>query len=84
MDLAVRRRVEMSDVDRIVVLRQGKAELLAHVLAVFERLLRAGELQPHQLHCLVPDGVATSGERADVEMAEVVVEASLPLRRQLD
>jgi hypothetical protein len=74
----------MPDIDRVVVLQQREAELLSHVLVVFERLLRQGELQPHQLQQLVPDGIATSIERADVEMAEVVVDAGVPLRRQLD
>jgi hypothetical protein len=74
----------MPDIDRVVVLQQREAELLSHVLGVFERLLRQGELQPHQLQQLVPDGISTSIERADVEMAEVVVDAGAPLRRQLD
>jgi hypothetical protein len=73
----------MTDVDRVVVLQRHDAELLVHVLAVFERLLRRGELQPEQLRWLVPDGIAPLTDRADVEMAEVVVDAAAPIRRQL-
>jgi hypothetical protein len=75
---------EMTDIDRVVVLRAPEAALLIHVLAVFERLLRQGGLQPHQLRLLVADGATTAVDRADVEMAEVVVEAAEPIRRQLD
>ena len=53
------------------------------MLAAFERLLRQGELGRAQFRWLVPDGLSVPGERADVEMAEVVVEAGEPLRRQL-
>ena len=74
----------MTDIDRVVVLHEREAALLVHVLAVFERLLRQGELQLHQMRCLVADGATTVIERADVEMAEVVVEATQPLLRQLD
>jgi hypothetical protein len=70
-------------IDRVVVLREREATLVVHVLAVFERLLRQGDLQPHQLRCLVADGATTVIDRADVEMAEVVVEAGAPLCRQL-
>jgi hypothetical protein len=69
--------------DRTVVLREPEAKLIVHVLAVFERLLRQGELQLHQLRCLVPDGDTSLVDSADVEMAEVVVEAADPLVRQL-
>ena len=69
--------------DRVVVLREQEAALVVHVMAVFERLLRQGELQLHQLRCLVADGATAVIDRADVEMAEVVVEASEPLLRQL-
>ena len=73
----------MTDIDRLIVLREQEAALIAHVLAVFERLLRQGDLQLHQLRCLFADGETTLGDRADVEMAEVVVEATQPLLRQL-
>jgi hypothetical protein len=74
----------MTDIGRVVVLDEQEAALLAHVLVVFERLLRQGDLQPDQLRLLVPDGTTAPAERADLEMAEVVVEASAPLWRQLD
>ena len=73
----------MSDVNRVVVLAENEARLIAHVLAVFERVLRMGALDRQQLELLVPDGVMLGFERPDVEMAEVVVEASQPLHRQL-
>jgi len=73
----------VTDIDRLVVLREHEAALIAHVLAVFERLLRQGDLELHQLRCLSADGATTLGERADVEMAEVIVEATQPLLRQL-
>jgi hypothetical protein len=73
----------MTDVNRVVVLAEEEARLIAHVLAVFERLLRLGALDQQQLGLLVPDGVTSGSERPDVEMAEVVVEASAPLHRQL-
>ena len=65
------------------MLREEEAALVGHILAVFERLLRQGDLQLDQLRFLVADGETTVNERADVEMAEVVVEATEPLRRQL-
>jgi hypothetical protein len=73
----------MTAIDRVVVLREQEATLVVHVLAVFERLLRQGDLQPHQLRCLVADGSTTAIDRADIEMAEVVVEATEPIVRQL-
>jgi hypothetical protein len=73
----------MDDVNRVVVLAEEEARLLAHVLAVFERLLRLGALDHQQLALLVPDGVMAVSERPDVEMAEVVDEARQPLLRQL-
>ena len=73
----------MDDVNRVVVLAEDQARLIAHVLAVFERLLRLGALDHQQLELLVPDGVMAGFERPDAEMAEVVVEASEPLLRQL-
>ena len=73
----------MDDVNRVVVLAEDEARLIAHVLAVFERVLRLGALDEQQLTLLVPDGVTAGFERPDVEMAEVVVEASEPLLRQL-
>lgn len=73
----------MDDVQRVVVLGEEEARLIAHVLAVFERVLRLGALDRQQLELLVPDSVMTGVERPDVEMAEVVVEATEPLRRQL-
>lgn len=73
----------MDDINRVVVLAEDEARLIAHVLAVFERVLRLGALDHHQLTLLVPDGVTAGFERADVEMAEVVVEATEPLLRQL-
>ena len=47
-------------------------------------MLRQGDLRPDQLRHLVPDGATAPADRADLEMAEVVVEASAPLWRQLD
>ena len=73
----------MDDVSRVVVLAEDEARLVAHVLAVFERLLRLGALDHQQLALLVRDGVMAVSERPDVEMAEVVDEASQPLLRQL-
>ena len=73
----------MSDINRVVVLSEHEAQLVGHVLAVFERLLRLGELDAAQRRLLVPDGVVTVAERPDVEMAEVVGEAGEILRRQL-
>ena len=73
----------MDDINRVVVLAEDEARLIAHVLAVFERVLRLGALDHHQLTLLVPDGVTAGFEQADVEMAEVVVEAAEPLLRQL-
>jgi hypothetical protein len=73
----------MGEVQRVVVLAEDEARLIAHVLAVFERLLRLGTLDHQQLTLLVPDGAVAGSERPDVEMAEVVVEASEPLLRQL-
>ena len=74
----------MTEIDRVVVLRGREAALVVHVLAVFERLLRQGELQPHQMRHLVADGSTSAIDRADVEMAEVVVEAAGPILRQLN
>lgn len=73
----------MNQVNRVVVLAEDEARLVAHALAVFERLLRLGALDRQQLTLLVPDGAVVASERPDVEMAEVVVEAGEPLRRQL-
>jgi len=73
----------VSDIERVVVLREPEARMLAHVLAVFERVLRLGALDAAQQQLLVPDGLVSSLEQADLEMAEVVVEAGEPLRRQL-
>lgn len=73
----------MTDIDRIVILQEREAALLDHVLVVFERLLRQGALRPDQLRHLLPDAASAPRDRADVEMAEVVVEAGEPLRRQL-
>jgi len=73
----------MTAIDPVVLLREQEARLLVHVLAVFERLLRQGELQLHQLRFLVADNATTLIDRADVEMAEVVVDATQPLLRQL-
>jgi len=73
----------LAEIDRLIVLRESEATLLIHVLAAFERLLRQGELQPRQLGLLLPDGMGAPDERADIEMAELVVEAGDPLRRQL-
>ena len=73
----------MDDVNRVVVLAEDEARLIAHILAVFERVLRLGALDHEQLKLLVPDGLMAGFERPDVEMAEVVVEAVEPLRRQL-
>ena len=73
----------MTEIERVVVLSAREAELVVHVLAAFERLLRQGDLDVRQLRWLLPDGLLLPGERSDVEMAEVVVEAGEPLRRQL-
>jgi hypothetical protein len=73
----------VDEVNRVVVLAEDEARLIAHVLAVFERILRLGALDHQQLALLVPDAVMSGVERPDVEMAEVVVEASEPLLRQL-
>jgi hypothetical protein len=73
----------VDDINRVVVLAEDEARLIAHVLAVFERVLRLGALDHHQLELLVPDGVMAGFERPDIELAEVVVEASEPLLRQL-
>jgi hypothetical protein len=73
----------VDDVNRVVVLAEDEARLIAHVLAVFERVLRLGALDPQQLELLVPDGVTAGFERPDVELAEVVAEAIAPLHRQL-
>ena len=43
----------MDDVNRVVVLAEDQARLIAHVLAVFERLLRLGALDHQQLALLV-------------------------------
>lgn len=73
----------MDDVNPVVVLAEDEARLIVHALAVFERLLRLGALDHSQLALLVPDAVMGVSERPDVEMAEVVDEASQPLLRQL-
>jgi hypothetical protein len=73
----------VDDVERVVVLSEDEARVIAHVLAVFERVLRLGALDHRQLELLVPDGVVASFERPDIEMAEVIVEATDPLLRQL-
>jgi len=73
----------MTATHRLILLHEHEATLVVHVLAVFERLLRQGELQLPQLRCLVADNATTLIDRADVEMAEVVVEATEPLLRQL-
>ena len=70
----------MDEVNRVVVLAEDEARLVAHVLCS-ERLL--GALARQQLTLLVPDGAVAASERPDVEMAEVVVAASAPLLRQL-
>jgi hypothetical protein len=53
------------------------------VLASFERLLRHGGLDPDQIVHLLPPGVGCDDPDGDVIMAEVVVDAGEPLRRQL-
>ena len=73
----------MSEISRVVVLSEAEAQLVAHVVAVFERLLRLGALDDAQRRLLVPDGMTSGTERSDVEMAEVVAEAGEVLRRQL-
>lgn len=75
--------IAVTEIDRVVVLTEHEAQLLVHVLAAFERLLRQGELEPAQLRWLLPDGLNSRGDLADMEMAEIVVEAGDPLRRQL-
>ncbi len=73
----------MADVDEMVILTSAEAYLVVHALAVFERLLRQGQLTPEQLHLLAGGSGVAAGDQADVEMAEVVAEAAAPLRRQL-
>ena len=73
----------MSEISRVVVLSEAAAQLVAHVVAVFERLLRLGALDDAQRRLLVPDGMKSGTERSDVEMAEVVAEAGEVLRRPL-
>jgi hypothetical protein len=72
-----------ASISPVVVLDHQEAFLIAHVLAVFERLLRQSELSPDQLRLLAADGVVGPGELPDVEMAELAAEAAEPLRRQL-
>lgn len=67
----------------MVILNGREAFLIAHVLAVFERLLRQGDLQPDQLRHLIGGEATGSVDQADVEMAEVVAEAAAALRNQL-
>ena len=57
------RRGAVNDINRVVVLAEDEARLIAHVLAVFERVLRLGVLDHHQLELLVPDGVTAGFER---------------------
>jgi hypothetical protein len=70
------------DAEGLVVLVTSEADLLLHVLAAFERLLRLGELTPDQQRQLLPPGAGAGDGSADVEMAEIVVEAGHALRRQ--
>ena len=65
------------------MLIESEANLLVHVLAAFERLLRLGELTPDQQRWLLPQGAGPGDCSADVEMAEIVVEAGHALRRQM-
>jgi hypothetical protein len=69
--------------DALVALTLDEARLLEHVLASFERLLRHGGLDPDQIVHLLPPGVGCDDPDGDVIMAEVVVDAGEPLRRQL-
>ena len=71
------------DVDELVILTSAEAYLVVHALAVFERLLRQGELTPHQLDLVAGGPDVDARDQADVEMAEAVAEAAAPLRRQL-
>lgn len=71
------------DAEPLVVLIRSEADLLVHVLAAFERLLRLGELTPDQQRQLLPPGAGPPDRSADVEMAEIVVEAGHALRRQM-
>jgi hypothetical protein len=71
------------EIERLVVLSRVEADVLVHVLAVFERLLRQGDLQPDQMRHLVAGSGLGPCEQPDVEMAEVVAEAAQPLYRQL-
>jgi hypothetical protein len=75
--------VGVTPIQDLVILSKREAYLLAHVLAVFERLLRQGELSDEQLSHLANGAAVTRVDRADVEMAEIVAEAVAPLRRQL-
>ena len=74
---------QMSDVDELVILTSAEAYLVVHALAVFEHLLRQGELTPEQLDLVAGGPGVIAGDQADVEMAEVVAEAAAPVRRQL-
>jgi len=73
----------MEDANDRVELGRAEAELVLHVLAAFERLLRHGYLSEAQLALLVPYGAGPADRAADVSMAEVVVDAGEPLRRQM-
>ena len=73
----------VDDINRVVVLAEDEARLIAHVLAVLERVLRLGALDHHQLEAAGARRRHGGLQRPDVELAEVVVEASEPLLRQL-
>jgi hypothetical protein len=74
---------DCDDEQSLVILRSEEAELILHVLAAFERLLRHAELSPAQMCLLLPDGAGPADRSSDLIMAEVTAEAGEPLRRQL-
>ena len=68
----------------LLVVAADDALLLLHLLATFERLLRQGQLNDHQLSLLTADDTGAAHAAADLLMAEVVGEALDALRAQLD
>ena len=69
--------------DNVVVLTGAEARLAVHALDTFERLLRYGNLTDAQLDLLTADGTGRPEAAADLLMADVVAEASTPIRAQL-
>lgn len=74
----------MDDFDgELVLLTRTDARLALHVLDTFERLLRYGHLTEAQLGLLTADDTGGVDASADLLMANAVVDASTPIRRQL-